>query len=329
MKSHSVVISLVVYNGEPYLKKCLESIHAQIYTDYSLVIVDNASIDNSRELIRQYGARATVIFQNENIGFSRAHNHVIRASNSDFIFILNQDCVLSPDYIERCVAVLKEGDMRASVTGSLVRIDRLTNLSGNGMIDTLGLCIHRTFHIANIGSGLPIERIPKRPFQVFGVSATAALYRRKSLADVAHHATQEEYFDEDFFMYKEDVDLAFRLHHGGFSSWCEPRARGYHVRSTESRLFVRANPFINTRSYQNHLLFLMKNMTWPLMWRYGLFIVLYEIAKICYLAVWEPSTLQTLSSAWKLRHKMKRKRPHNARYAHPLSFGCKAFPHAN
>jgi GT2 family glycosyltransferase len=323
MTSSTVVISLVVYNGERFVQACLASIRAQTYTDYSLVIFDNASSDNSRELIRQFAPRATLIFEKENIGFSRAHNHVIRSTESDFIFILNQDCVLPGDYIDRCVATLGNGTMRSSVTGSLVRTDGLTDVPQNGTVDTLGLCITRSFHVANRGAGLPASAIPPQPFEVFGVSATAALYRRQALEDIAHHIGSPEYFDEDFFMYKEDVDLAFRLHQRGWEAWCEPRARGSHLRSTESRLFSRANPVINMRSYQNHLLFLMKNITWPLALRYGLFILVYEILKVGYLMLWEPMTLRALWRAWKLRNQMKKKRSSSWRYAHPLPFGCR------
>ncbi len=329
MTAPSVVISLVVYNGEAYLEQCLESLNAQTYTDYSLVIVDNNSTDNSLHVIQRFGASATLIRNKENVGFSCAHNHVIQSTYSDFVFVLNQDCVLSPDYISLCVANLMKGNRRASITGSLVRMDGLTDSSQNGIIDTLGLCIRRTFHISNIGAGQTVDIIPVVPFKVFGVSATAALYRREALFDVLHHNVHPEYFDEDFFMYKEDVDLAFRLHQKGWEAWCEPRAKGLHVRSTKSQLFVRKNPKINSLSYQNHLLFLMKNITWPLALRYGFFILLYEVMKFFFLAFREPSTLRALSHAWKLREAMQRKRPPCDHYRYPIFFGCNIPPHAN
>lgn len=319
----SVAISLVVYNGEAYLKRCLASIDAQTYREYTLTIIDNGSRDGSLALVKEYAPRAQLICEAENTGFSRAHNRVIRSTNAEFILILNQDCELELTYLERCVRAMRDNITCASVTGSLMRMHGLTSVVQNGSIDTLGLCIHRTFHISNLGAGLPAAAIPQASFTVFGVSATAALYRRTALDDVAYSKSgYREYFDEDFFMYKEDVDIAFRLHQKGWRARCEVSARGHHVRSTSSLILSRAAQTINFFSYRNHFLFLIKNMTRSIALRYGLYIVVYEWVKLTYIALTEPRTLRAIPAAWALRARMKAKRPRSAGFAARFFFGC-------
>ncbi len=318
-----VIISLVVYNGEPFLEACLKSIYSQTYRNFSLVITDNASQDGSVVLIRTLTPQAILICERENTGFSRAHNRVIRESDSDMVFILNQDCVLEEWYLEQCVEAFQSDSTLSSVSGSLARMNGLTENRGNGTIDTLGLCMRRVFHTANLGSGLPISCIPQKKFPVFGVSATAALYLRQALESVAHKKEGcKEYFDEDFFMYKEDIDLAFRLYQSGWNALCEPLARGYHVRSTEQRLFSRPSQDINALSYRNHFLFLVKNITPEIALKYGLRIMFYELAKFFYMIAREPSSLPAIARAWKLRRRILQKRPAVFRRFRAIPFGC-------
>ncbi len=326
----SIAISLVVYNGEKYLEECLRSIKSQTYRDFSLTVLDNASTDSSLAVVRRTYPDCTIIREKENTGFARAHNRVIRDTLSDAILILNQDCVLDPGYIERCVDVLIHNDLCASLTGVLYRTDTLTATPSAGTLDTLGLGLSRTFHIKNCFAGKKFLYLPHEPFTMFGVSATAALYRRSALEDIAIPRDGSiEYFDEDFFMYKEDVDLAFRLYRQGWTAFCQPSARGYHVRSTTSALLVRNNAWINRISYRNHWWFLWKNIDGPLLVRYGFFIAFYEAAKFLYLFIFEHNTVRGLWDAWRLRTVMLAKRAsilNKRKHVHQkthIQFGCK------
>ncbi len=326
----TVAISLVVYNGEQYLEECLNSVKSQTYSHCSLTVLDNFSTDSSLSIVRRIYPECTIIQKQENIGFARAHNAIIHRTNTDAVLILNQDCILDRDYVWQCVKLLIAEPSCASVTGVLYRTDTLTAAPSSDTIDTLGLGISRTFHSKNCFAGKRFLDFARIPFMVFGVSATAALYRRSALEDIAlPRDGSNEYFDEDFFMYKEDVDLAFRLYRLGWTAFCQPSARGYHVRSTDQRLLARSNAWINRISYRNHWWFLWKNIDGSQLVRYGFFIAWYEVAKFLYLFIFEHNTVHGFWDAVKLRKVMFAKRAYilnksaRSRQKISLQFGCR------
>ncbi|MBI4252777.1 glycosyltransferase family 2 protein [Candidatus Uhrbacteria bacterium] len=117
-----------------------------------------------------------------------------------------------------------------------------------------------------------------------------------------------EYFDEDFFMYKEDVDVALRLTLRGWRSYAIPTSRAYHMRSTDENILKRPSPFINRLSYRNHWFVLLKDLPRSFWLRNGFRILFFESAKLLYLLMREPSTLAALFDVLKLREKMLQKR---------------------
>ncbi|MBI4599381.1 glycosyltransferase family 2 protein [Candidatus Uhrbacteria bacterium] len=310
---HDLVISLVTYNSEMYLQSCLESIFSQTFKDYELILFDNASVDGTRNSIMRLAPHARRIFSEKNIGFAGAHNEVIRTTCSSYVCVLNPDLVLEPDYLERCIAECEMRPALGSVTGLLIRVPALTGTAPRDTIDSYGLVVSKTGRAANAGEGVPVSALCA-PRRIMGVPATAAVYRRSALDDSAldrstvRDGSDTEYFDEDFFMYKEDVDLALRLRLRGWDASAVLEARAYHVRSTSPALFKRPSPLINQWSYRNHFSILIKDVearTWA---RWGFLIVLYELAKFFYLACFERSTLTALADVWKNRKKMLAKR---------------------
>ncbi len=346
-----VVISLVTYNGEKYLQPCLESIERQTLTDYELVVLDNASNDGSLDVVSRIAPHARIIASEKNIGFAKGHNEVIRITQSEYVCVINQDLVLEPDYLEQCVHFMDSHLQTGSVTGVLIRVPSLTAMGPRDTIDTYGLVISKAMRAKDAGAGMSVASVP--PYRdIVGVSATAALYRRTALEDVAiavcvnceerhsqssrvrgagedrskvymeiHRREPEpgtkqsadcecryEYFDEDFFMYKEDVDLALRLQARGWRAAPVPDARGYHIRTTDPALLKRPSVLINQWSYRNQIYILIKDVSASHWLKYGAIIDIYEIAKFFYLLLFERSTLAGLADVWRNRKKMLAKR---------------------
>lgn len=171
-----------------------------------------------------------------------------------------------------------------AVSGKIMRVDDKTR------VDSMGLKLRLSGRVVELKKG------GGEPFEVFGVSGALPMYRIAAIEKVG-------FFDESFFSYKEDVDLAYRLRRAGFKAYCVPQAIAYHARSAGTvGGLVRAvqehhnrSELTNFYSYRNHILVLLKNLGWKDAWRLP-FIFVYEAAKFFYLLAFNP---KILFKAWK------------------------------
>jgi len=208
-----VSVVIVNYNGERFLKDCLESLRAQTYTDFEVILVDNHSSDRSIEIISQTYPEAILIRNAANHGFARGTNDGIRASRGRFILTLNNDTRLDPRFIERIV--------RPPLCDGKIGICASKMLYPDGRINSAGTCISRSGAAWDRGMSEPDHGQYDQAVEVFGACAGAALYRREMLDEIG-------LFDEDFFMYMEDVDLSFRARHAGWRCVFVPEAVASH-----------------------------------------------------------------------------------------------------
>jgi GT2 family glycosyltransferase len=231
--ARAVSIVLVTWNSGQYLRRCLDGIRQQTHRDVELIVVDNASTDES--------AGVATIRNHDNRGFAAAVNQGIAAARGEFVQLVNPDCFLEPDYIERLLPVFDDPSV-GSATGKLLRAD------GSG-VDSMGIRMTRN------GRHLDIDD-PHVYGEVFGVSGAAALYRMSFLRDCA---VAGEIFDEDFFAYREDADLAWRGRLFGWKAVCEPGAVAHHVRRVTPEVRRSLPPEINMHSVKNRFLLRLKN----------------------------------------------------------------------
>lgn len=215
-----VSVVLVTWNSGKYLNKCLSHLRGQTFTAYELVVVDNGSSDNSLEIVAKYFPASKIIENDENVGFSVANNQGINASVGDYVFLLNTDCYLEPDYLDRLVKFLESNNKIVGVQGKLL-LD-----SDHSKIDSLGINIKMSGVAKDIMQG-QIDDNYTEPFKVDALCAAAALYRKSALDEIRQ---PDGYFDPDFFSYYEDVDLGLRLKKKAGSLMCLPTAIAYHVR---------------------------------------------------------------------------------------------------
>ncbi|HEY0371443.1 MAG TPA: glycosyltransferase family 2 protein [Thermoanaerobaculia bacterium] len=249
-----VSIVLVTWNSAPYLRRCLDGLLQQTYRDREWIVVDNASTDASADLVAPHATR--VIRNETNRGFSAAVNQALAVASGEFLLLVNPDCYLEAEYVERLVEAF-EAERVGSATGILIRAHGW-DIEPMNVIDSMGIRMTRTGRHLDLLQGTPANRRPPTPnrFEVFGVSGAAAMYRVAFLRDVA---VDGEAFDEDFFAYREDADLAWRGQLRGWTAVCEPRAIAYHVRrvTPESRRSLPAG--LNLHSVKNRFLLRIKN----------------------------------------------------------------------
>jgi GT2 family glycosyltransferase len=304
-----VSINLVTWNGDRYVENCLRSVMNQTFKDYSVLIIDNGSTDETLALLDERYPQLKVIKHKDNFGFAKAHNQAIHWTKSDYVLCLNQDVVLAPEFLAELVAFMDNHPMAGSCSG---KIYRLQDEQETKYIDTLGLKIFKNFRVIDAASGEVDEGQYGVSDEVFGVSGALPFYRRKALEETLY---QQEYFDESFFSYKEDVDLAFRLRLAGWESWRIAKAIAYHDRTvsapadkmTKVQVFKnrqRKSKFANYLSYRNQLYFLAKSLP-----KISFRVFLYEVVKFLYVLFFETRSLK----AWLelIRHwpalKLKRK----------------------
>jgi GT2 family glycosyltransferase len=249
-----VTIVLVIWNSAAYLPRCLEGIARQTHGDRELIVVDNASVDDSVSIVEPHAAR--VIRNESNRGFSAAVNQAIAVASGEWLLLVNPDCHLRPDYVER-LARLFDDPQVGSATGMLLRA-RGFAIEPTGEIDSMGIRMTRSGRHLDLEQGSPANRqsTTANPFEVFGVSGAAAMFRMAFLRDAA---IDGEVLDEDFFAYREDADLAWRGRLFGWKAMCDPRAVAYHVRrvTPEARRELPAD--VNKHSVKNRFLLRLKN----------------------------------------------------------------------
>jgi len=293
-KKPTVTISLLTWNGQKYLPWLMKSLSEQSFVDWELLVLDNASSDNSTDVIREYYPKARIINQKQNIGFAKGHNLLINWSNSDYVFVLNQDVILEPNYLRELVDFLEANKNAASCAGKLMYWD-FNNGIKTKIIDSYGLKINRRREVIDDRQGQKEVSVESK--EMFGLSATATLYRRKALDIVAGEAKGNhfQYFDEDFFAYKEDIDLAWRLRLFGWENWLVATTKAYHDRSVAKGKNIRESRkhrgFANKLSYRNHLMLIYKNSFYKNLFKDFFIIKWYEFKKLLYLLIFERSTL--------------------------------------
>jgi len=296
-----VSVVLVTWNSAPFLRRCLEGINQQTYRDRELIVIDNASSDDSREIAPPRIANET------NRGFAAAVNQGIAAAKGEFVLLVNPDAFLERAYIEQIVnAFDKAGEQFGMATGKLLRGEG-PNIDPTNIIDSMGIRMTRTGRHLDIGQGendRPQVSGP-RPQEIFGPSGAAAMYRMSFLRDVA---IDGEIFDEDFFSFREDADIAWRGQLFGWSAMYVPSAVGYHVRRVMPSRRSELPPNINMHSVKNRFLLRMKNEGAYLALRNAPFELMRDLIAIAAVVTVEFSSIPALEWLLKNRRRVLAKR---------------------
>ncbi len=217
-----ITVVVVNWNGLEHLRACVPAVLAQDHPDFELVVVDNGSADGSVEWLRSAFPQVRLIGNDGNRGFAEATNQGIRATEGAFVAALNNDARPEPDWLSAAARAM-DGDERVGMVASQVRLmQQPDQLDSAGIeVDTLGIAWNRRF-------GCPVDEEPEEVMEVFGPSGAAALYRRTMLDQVG-------LFDERYFAYYEDVELAWRARRMGWRCLYAPGARVLHHRSPLGR----------------------------------------------------------------------------------------------
>ncbi|RKN82176.1 glycosyltransferase family 2 protein [Paenibacillus ginsengarvi] len=296
--AHEVSVHIVSFNSEDYIQACLDSVLEQTYPISQIIVIDNASSDRTRIILGKFQNKIEVIVNSVNTGFAQAHNQAIHASNSNYYLVLNPDVILDREFVAKLVEVMMCHSNVGSVTGKLIRSQR------QEIIDSTGLIINRARRAFDRGENQCAVKW-KDKAEVFGVSGAAAFYRRTMVEEVS---IEGEFFDEDFFAYKEDVDVAWRAQLLGWKAYYEPEAIAIHERGWKSGSRKRQHIFVRRLSYINRYKMLVKNDRIVYVIRHLMPIIWYEILSFGYVIFKEPLLLPIWIDFWTKIPKMLKKR---------------------
>jgi len=265
MKSKVSVI-VINWNGKHHLERCLSSVLQQTYPNFEVVLVDNASTDGSVEFVRERFPGVRIIRNEENLGFAAGDNVAIRTTRGDYVATLNNDTQVDPRWLEELVSAA-EADPKVGMCAS-----KMLFLHQPDIINSTGISLDKAGIAWDRRGGEPDQDTGIEPIEVFGPCAGAALYRRRMLEEVG-------LFDQDFFAYLEDVDLAWRARLMGWRCLYVPTARVYHIHSATG---LEGSPFKNHLLGRNKVWTIIKNYPSPELFLFLPLITLYDLGAVLY-----------------------------------------------
>jgi len=296
----TVSVSVIVanWNGRHHLARCLPSLRTQTYRDFEVVVVDNGSTDGSVGWLTQEYPDVRVLCNPRNLGFAVANDQAIRATESPYLVTLNNDTEATSIWLAELVAAA-ESDAAVGMVASQILL-----ASAPGVIDSAGIEVDWTGTAWQRRRGEAADEAGDLE-EVFGPCAGAALYRRAMLDEIG-------LFDESFFAYYEDVDLAWRARNAGWRCLYAPRARVYHAHSATGGQDLSYKRFLIGR---NKVWTLVKNypplrlaVAWPLILGFELAAVLYGVLVERDLAAWRGrlAAWRELPRVWQQRRTTRR-----------------------
>ncbi len=307
-----VKISVLVlnWNGEGLLADALGALGRQSDADREIIVIDNGSTDSSVRFVGAAFPEAKVVALDENRGFTGGNAAGLKVAKGQLIALVNNDTRVSERWLENLTRPMLEDSTVGICASKLIFDDgRSINSAGDG-ITTAAVGFNR-------GLGQDAASF-NRPERVFGACGAAVLYRRKMLEEIG-------FLDEDFFLYDEDTDLAFRAQLAGWKCVYVPDAVVYHKGNATAGRLSDIHVYYHTRNLE---FVWLKNMPLGLMLRFAHHKIIQELGSFGYLCLrhrkWRAffrakrDALKMLPLMWKKRREIQARRRVSNRYLRSL-----------
>jgi hypothetical protein len=267
-KGSPLKVSVVVpnWNGMRFVGMCLDSLAKLDFEDYEVIVVDNGSADGSREMIEEQYPDVKLLKLPDNMGFAIACNEGIKASNAEYIVLLNNDIEVTPDWLRELYEGMERHPKCGMGTTKMMFLDQRDVFYNTGDL----------FHSWSAGGGRgqgekDVGQYEKEDY-VFGACAGAGIYRREFFNQVG-------LFDEDFFIFAEDVDLNMRGQLQGLKAVYLPKAKVYHIGTATVGLYSDRYVYLCKR---NDIWVFIKNYSLKMYFKYLSSIWKHQFADIKY-----------------------------------------------
>jgi len=245
-------VIIVNWNGGNVLEQCLLSVSQQTFHNFEVIVVDNASTDNSLDIVKVALPSAKILRMEENIGFAAANNAAVRAAAGQWLALLNSDAFPAPDWLDSLLNASEKLSAPLFLASCQIQANDPGKLDGTGDQYNIGGMAWRRQHNEAVIDAVAVMD------EVFSACGAAAFYPRDAFLQAGG-------FDESFFSYLEDVDLGFRLRLLGYRCYYVPEARVLHVGSSS---LGKESDFAIYHSLRNMTWAFYKNMPSPYFWKY-------------------------------------------------------------
>lgn len=239
-----VTVIIPNWNGKEYISQCLDSLKDQSVGQVPVIVVDNASEDGSRECVAEQYPWVKLISLEQNYGFCRAVNEGIRAAQTKYVILLNNDIRADRNFVRYLLLRAGKNEKLFSCQAKMLQMDHPDRIDNAGdQYCALGWAYTR-------GKDCPADKFSE-PAKIFSACGGAVLYRREVFDQIG-------LFDEAHFAYLEDVDVGYRAQICGYENWYEPQAVVYHKGSAATG--SRHNTFKVSHASRNNIYLIYKNM---------------------------------------------------------------------
>jgi GT2 family glycosyltransferase len=266
-----ITIGILSYYDQQYLEQTLPILTKQDYPNYQIIICDNTQESQTAKWINQNYPQIKTISPKKNLGFSKGHNLLIKEAaqnKSKYYLCFNSDIYPTPNYLTELLKPFQENSKLAAVTPKILTWNNFPlaptkQNKKDQTLDSTGIEIN-IFHYFKERGYSKQDLTNQYPKQVWGFSGASPLLSINALQDT--QISPDQYFDEDMFMYKEDLDLSYRLRWAGYETNYQPTAISWHNRTAQT---TKINQQVQTRksrpeyirqhSFLNHLQLIYKN----------------------------------------------------------------------
>jgi GT2 family glycosyltransferase len=274
-------VIIVNWNARAHLARCLQALARQVHPPLEVLLVDNASSDDSVAFVRRDYPQVRLLPQGRNLGFAAGNNLAASQARGEWLALLNPDAFPEPDWLAGYAAAIREHPECGCFTG------RLLDAADPGRMDGSGDLYHVSGLSWRRDHGQPVSAVRRPPGPVFSACGASAVYRRELFLELGG-------FDEDFFCYMEDVDLGFRLRLAGETCRYVPAATALHLGSGTT---ARRSDFSVFQGHRNLVWVYFKDMPGALFWLYLPLHLLLNLVSIPWLA-WRGQGRVVLRAKW-------------------------------
>ncbi len=231
-----ISVIIVNYNVKEYLSQALHSIQRALKgISHEIIVVDNASVDGSVPYLKKNFPHIKLIANKENVGFARANNQALELCRGEFVVLINPDTVVQEDTFSKLLEFFEQHSEASAATCKIINPDGTFSIDCRHSIPTPSIAFWKVTGLSKL---FPKSRLfgqynltyldPNEIYQVPAISGSFMMIKRAVLEKTG-------FFDEQFFMYCEDIDLCHRINEQGFKIFYVPTTQIIHYKGESTR----------------------------------------------------------------------------------------------
>lgn len=272
----SVAIVILNYNGKKYLAQFLPSVLASEYPNFSIIVADNHSTDDSIDFLKAHYPTIQTVVLEKNYGFAEGYNQALKQIDADYYILLNSDIEVTADWISPLIKCITTTPNVAAVQPKILSYkDKLLFEhagAAGGFMDKFAYPFCRGRIFTSVEKD---ERQYDNATEIFWASGAALCINATLFHKIGG-------FDGDYFAHMEEIDLCWRLKRAGYSIWVVPQSVVYHV---GGGTLDYDSPFKVFLNFRNSLFTILKNESWAkLSWFFVFRLILDGVAGLSYLS---------------------------------------------